>query len=298
MFDNQFAIHDEFLKNAAKYESTPETRQFLMKVRQYYDHTDSINRACYRLTRLYRYYIFRKRDDAKIAEYNPQTYNKKSKTKNKKKTKQKGGESIKGVFDYSASARLQTVFDYSASARLQTVFDYPFNEAMNLFNSSKYIRRRTNGLKNHTFLSGIHDVLKTEKIIPMDVNIKEFYKNIDYKLIEDSKINKKYIKKLCKFLCIGHEIYENSEDMKSQESGLNGVNILIMEQTDDDDDLYVSAYGKHTKLNKKNPTIIFYENNNEYQPIYKVDNKTYYGLHDTRKKFIKKLINESDGELK
>ena len=269
MFDNQFHIHDGFLKNAAKYESTPATRQFLMKVRQYYDHTDSINKACYKMTRLYRYYIFRKRDDAEIASYKPQTINKKSKSKSKskskKKTKQRGGEIIK---------------------------DFSFTEAMDLFNSSKYIRRRTNGLKNHTFLSGIHNILKTEKIIPVDVNIKEFYKNINYKLIEDSKINKKYIKKLCKSLYIGHE---NSED--GLESGLNGVNILIIEQ-EEDDDLCVSAYGKHTKLDKKKPTIIFYENNNEYQPIYKVNNKTYCGLHDTRKRFIKKLIDESDGELK
>ena len=71
---------------------------------------------------------------------------------------------------------------------------------------------------------------------------------------------------------------------------MNGINILIIEQ-EEDDDLCVSAYGKHTKLDKKKPTIIFYKLVDEYQPIYKVNNKTYYGLHDTRKKFIKKLIN-------
>ena len=60
-FDNQYEIHKDFILNYAKYDENVETRNFLLSIAGYYDHNE-LNGGCFKLTRLYRFYIFRKLD--------------------------------------------------------------------------------------------------------------------------------------------------------------------------------------------------------------------------------------------
>jgi SAM-dependent methyltransferase len=64
-FDNVMEMHREFFANYAKYESVDKTRKFLTDAGKYYDTRDELNISCYNNTRLYRYYVFRKKDNAK-----------------------------------------------------------------------------------------------------------------------------------------------------------------------------------------------------------------------------------------
>lgn len=81
-FDNQYEIHKEYFLNYAKYDDNPETRQFLLKVANYYEHNE-LNGACFKYTRLERYYVFRKKA---ISALN-------------RKIKQKGGTNILSLLD-------------------------------------------------------------------------------------------------------------------------------------------------------------------------------------------------------
>lgn len=60
LFYNQFQVHKEYFNGVYLSESKDETKKFLANAAQYYDETSEINLACYQLTKLFRFYIFRK----------------------------------------------------------------------------------------------------------------------------------------------------------------------------------------------------------------------------------------------
>lgn len=62
MFDELFEMHREYFMKYAQYEENPETRKFLLNVKDYYDDKDDVNKGCYLNTRLTRYYVFRRKD--------------------------------------------------------------------------------------------------------------------------------------------------------------------------------------------------------------------------------------------
>lgn len=113
LFSNLFVMHEEYFSKYAHFESVPQTRQFLMKVKEFYNQKDEVNKASYQLTKLNRYYIFRKRDDNKEN---------KIKINQKKKQKQKGGNddgfinrSAKGNKEYSF---LNSIHDIAQTSKL------------------------------------------------------------------------------------------------------------------------------------------------------------------------------------
>nr|QBK88426.1 MAG: mRNA capping enzyme [Mimivirus LCMiAC01] len=249
LFENQFHIHKKYMKHIIKYEENPKTRKFLMNVAKYYDQVDEVNRACYKMTRLYRYYIFRRKDQGS-------------------QKKQKGGY----INDYPRFTG-------------DNVDEFVFNKAEHLLNPTKFIHRQINSLEDHSFFSSVHDILQTSDIIPNTVDAKNFYDDIGYKLIKDGDITKKDISNLCKSLVIGHEYSDDNTP-----SGLDGVNILVL---DDTNEFNVILYSKTTRLRKECSTMLLYKNNGIYRPIYRHKNNKYDGLFNTRLKFIKKIVNNS-----
>lgn len=61
-FENQYYLQEKFIKYYAKYESNPKTRKFLLSALEFYDQNNTINRASYQMTRLNRFYAFRKKE--------------------------------------------------------------------------------------------------------------------------------------------------------------------------------------------------------------------------------------------
>lgn len=64
-FDNTMEMHRDFFAKYAQFESVEETRKFMDGAGKYYNSRDDINASCYSNTRLYRYYVFKKKDNAK-----------------------------------------------------------------------------------------------------------------------------------------------------------------------------------------------------------------------------------------
>jgi SAM-dependent methyltransferase len=68
-FKNQFNIHSSFFKDGAcEYEPNLETREFLIKVKEYYNPSE-INKECYKFTNLWRYSIFKKKEVGQVGGY-------------------------------------------------------------------------------------------------------------------------------------------------------------------------------------------------------------------------------------
>jgi hypothetical protein len=72
-FKNQFEIHRDYLTNYTKYQSTPETRKYLMTTGSYYEETE-LNLGCQKFTNLNCYYVFRKKDILKGQKGGETTY--------------------------------------------------------------------------------------------------------------------------------------------------------------------------------------------------------------------------------
>ena len=85
LFDNQYIIHKDYFLNSAIYEDVEKTRKFLKDVQGYYTEKSDIHNACYQMTKLYRYYIFRKKDDGKVQNKVQNKENKQTEQVNKNK---------------------------------------------------------------------------------------------------------------------------------------------------------------------------------------------------------------------
>jgi SAM-dependent methyltransferase len=254
LFENQFNIHKEFFTNSIKHEENPKTKQFFMKVAEFYNQENEVNRACFEMSRINRFYVFRKKDDASVGM-----------TKGKKQDQQGGNNYV----------------------------DYVMMDALEYINPKKYVRRELETNDEFSFCRAVHDVLQTDNIIPKTLPYDVFYEDIDLKTFTDLKVNKTNVKKLTKSLVIGYH-GEKKMNGGSEENkvSLNGCNIVVLEK--DCDGTNVVTYSKGTHPNRRDPTIILYYDGSRYNPIYRSRDGQNYGLFDSRMKFIGKILSESD----
>lgn len=83
-FDHIFEIQRDYLVRVSDYEEHEKTHEFLREISTFYDQDNKINKECFKLTRLYRYYIFKK-IDVQIVNKEPTIIKSiKGKSKNKK----------------------------------------------------------------------------------------------------------------------------------------------------------------------------------------------------------------------
>jgi SAM-dependent methyltransferase len=262
LFENLFIMQREFFAGGVyKYESVEKTRKFLGDAAEFYKKSD-INNACFQLSRLYRCYAFRKKD--KQTEAKPES--KKVLKKVTKKT-QKGGE-VKITHN-----------------------DYIFNEAPDIINPTKFIKRDIAGMKDYSFMLSIHDILKTHDVIPENVSIMEFCDDIDNELYNDGVIDSEKIQELNSHLVIKHD-YTDSDI--SSELALNGVNILVIKKDCDGNNIDRYGCGKKGNVSKVAPTIILYHDGAKYYPIYKVKGTEYVGLYNSKMAFVNDLFKKFD----
>lgn len=61
LFERQFELNRENITKIANYDDNEETKSFLQSVATFYDQSNEFNAECYKITRLNRYYCFRKK---------------------------------------------------------------------------------------------------------------------------------------------------------------------------------------------------------------------------------------------
>jgi SAM-dependent methyltransferase len=108
--------------------------------------------------------------------------------------------------------------------------------------------------QKYSLLNSIHYGLQAHQIIPKSVPVEDFYKDFGIEMVEDSKLDKTKLKKICSKLKISHEIV-NGKDHKL----LDGLNIAK----------YVDGnIEKYVDLNKDKKTMIIIEEDNVFAPIF------------------------------
>lgn len=261
LFENQYIMHKDFFLNAYKYEENEKTRKFLKDAAEYYTEKSEINTSSFQLTRLYRHYVFRKKDN--LTKKNDNTKNNnivQSKKTSKKNIKQKGGFIIN---------------------------DVPFNDATDLFDPTKFIKREIIGVDNYTFLSSVHDILATHQIIPRTVSFMELCNDIGLVPFIDNKLTHKKVNKFNKNLVIKHDYTESDI---SSEIALNGVNILVIKKDCQYSDVEIYGCGNNSSFAKLAPAVLLFFDNDKYYPIYKIKNDNLIGMFDNTDSFIQNII--------
>lgn len=181
LFSNTFIMHEEYFNKYAHYESVPQTRQFLMKVKEFYNQKDEVNKASFQMTKLNRYYVFRKADDKTFKDSSTPFKKQNETVKEKKiKKKQKGGD-----------------------------IDVEF------------MSRSVDGDKQYSFINSVHDIIQTSGLIPETVTVDQFMNDIDFGTVRDDEINSEKIRQLCTNCVIGHENTTSDQHVNTVLNGLN-----------------------------------------------------------------------------
>ena len=239
LFEDLYLMQKEFFDNVCKFESKAETKKFFDDVSEYYTDKSEINVACKKLTGLMRYFVFRKKDDKNIKSKDENS--KSAKTNNKK---QKGGGK-------------------------------QFIDTKHTVKSKKFIKREFLNHDEHSFFTCIHDILKHDKIIPNELQMEEFYRDVEIEICPDKNITKSVVDTMNNNLVIKHDY---SDDVDS-EIAFSGVNIIIVKQNN------IESLGT---IDNSLPIILLYFDGKKYYVLYDKDS----GLFDTKNVFIKNLIKD------
>lgn len=291
LFENQYIINKDFFLKASQTEDVEKTRKFFKDVLEYYTQKSEVNSASQQLTRLYRYYVFRKKDDDKYIEKEKQIQKPRHEKQEEKPRREKQEEKPikeKETKKSSKKEKINKKMKGGIPLNQLTINDYIFNDATDLFNPTKFIKRDIQGLKDFSFLTSVHDILKNSKLIPENTSMMEFYDDISFNLISDKDINEEKIRDLNKNLVIKHDY---SVTDLSSEIALDGLNLLVVNK-DCDGSCTIDKYGKNGKINKNSPTSIIYYDGEKYYPIYKIKDKQMIGTFNSNMRFIKNLLKE------
>ena len=269
LFANQFHIHADFFRQIYKYEENPQTKKFFTNVAEFYNQSTSVNKAGFEMTKLNRYFVFRRKETASSS-----------------KSKQKGGnidetETVDyETADYEDSENI-TFTETNSDIKNSKIVE-KFDSYEHLFGKNDFFIKPNITYINHSFQEGIYNVLQDNGYIPNNISMNGFFDDIGMDVTDDNDINEKSITRIAKGISIDHE-----EEGKTS-TVLNGLNFLVLEK-DCDGDLLVSGYGKKKKVSKKDKTIVFYKNESKFLPLH---NEKMENIFDSKQQFIKNLVAE------
>jgi SAM-dependent methyltransferase len=262
-FGNQYYMQEDYIKNYGKYEDNQKTQKFLLSVQPFYDLRDEITQASLKLSKLYRYYIFRKNDTAK------------------KSKPQKGGRK---AMPKNVDTPLNDVTDFFETG---SFVRRPIKSSTSFLNSIHDV------LKESSIIPQTVDPITFYKDIGFNM--------LPDNDMNTSSI-KKVIRRLVITHEVGDEQIISAENSISSvnnvETVLNGVNIIVVDKSSCKySDADIVSYGKR----RSKPSVILYKDENEnYHPIYKLAENGENGVHsvmglfDSKSALIKKLMDNAE----
>lgn len=260
LFENQFVMHKEYFTKYYKYESNNETLHFLNAAASFYDQENDVNKASYKIMRLNRYYVFKRKEN--ISNEIPATKQEKIKIRTTKKSEKESSKQTGGESPLSLE---------------------------NLIKSDKFMVKTTHNFKDFTYQEAIYDILKSSNIIPKSVTFPTFYHDTEIDLIKDSELTDNDMLKINKKIIIEHETDDTSKII------LNGLNVFILKK--DCDDVLIGQLVGDTpkKINKNFPSIVLLFDGKQFSPLYRKDDMgNFFSMFKVNDGFIEMIINQLD----
>lgn len=256
--DHLYYINQDYITDIKHHEGNIKTRQYLENAGQYYK-MDEVNKACFEMTKLNRYYVFRRRQHGKITPAKSAVVDKRAKTriehlkdkapvvKSKSKKSQSGGKFIKDL----------------------SSIDYLLGDGF----EKGYIKEGS----STSFYDSVTFSLKKSNVIPSSIDTRQFCKDINVDIKHDTELTDRDIIK------ISNIKIEHNDDDDDKQTVINGVDIYVLNK-DCDDDVEVIRY--NSKNNKQ--AIILYKDNDAYYPVINGDKSLFLN----KDKVIKNLHGE------
>jgi len=271
LFDNQYHIHEEFLRIYSQYDENLKTRKALYDAATFYERNE-INGGCFKYTRLERYFIFRKRDNfvnfpnldksrIKSSSSSSDIESSESETK-PRKSRQKGGNGD----DINSQLKSKNLIVHDLKIRY------------------------------YSYIGSIYHILQKHKLIPKTLTLKEFIN--DQKInISDSDIEKNndLYEKINKNITI----YHITPDSKN-ESIIKDICSIIVEK--DCNNIYeiesinnyenndTDSSESNSDPDDKKAVIFIYKEDGIYRPIYRKKEDETVGLFNKNDDIVKRVI--------
>jgi SAM-dependent methyltransferase len=266
LFSNQLVIHKNFLKEATKFESTEESRNYMSKVAHYYEKNE-MNSKCLEYTNLHRYYVFRKKQssDSDVANLSKQA----------KGSVSKGGKGKKNT-----------------NSSRSTILKQEFTNKYNFSDTKQFtIPEMGNYDNEYSMINSIHKLLVSHAILPKSTRVEDFMHDIGSDVIKDHNVTEEYIKSISDKTIINHEI--NNEDGTSKvHQVLDGLTIFFVER--DCNNFYDITYNIKNNSKNSDRAIILMKEGSLYKPVMRKDNKGLKGIFKIKDEMIDHLIENGD----
>jgi SAM-dependent methyltransferase len=258
LFQNQMAIHRQFLTDSVDYESTESTRKYLSKTGTYYEDTE-INLKCREYTNMNRYYVFRKRDGASKPEPG--------------KSKMKGGRSsskrkVAKRASKSASKSRSKFGSRSLESKSSGSFDHT---QFDFADEGKYrIPDMQNYNSQNSLLNSIHKIMVSHSMIPKSVRVREFIEHQDAEFRNDVEADNEYINDLASRMTIDHDVEGTVKRV------MDGLNVYLVER--DCNNFYDVSYINGCANRKKGRAIVLMKEGMLYKPLMRREDKGIRGM--------------------
>ena len=250
LFKNQMAIHKPFLTDAADYESTKDTRNYLQKTGRFYEDTD-VNIKCREFTNLERYYVFRKRGR---SDPNMATGVKAAKGDDRSRYQKKGGGNNN-----------------------QTVLNFGDEGLYRIPEMDNYDSRIS-------FLNSLHKIMVSHSMIPKAIRVNEFVEDQGMACKTDVDTDTGYIRELAQKMTIDHEIGGKIQNV------VKGLSIYVVERDCNDfyDVEFTKTNGSKSK-NRNNRAVILMKEGMTYKPVMRREEKGIRGMFKCSDPLIREL---------
>ena len=278
LFETIYYVNESYFKEIVPYEEYDKTRKFLINAGEFYNQKDEVNKACYEMTRLNRYYVFRRKETGKVKN------TKKSDIKHKSGKKQKGGflesTQLEGI-------DMSDMMDDNGIVSSSDTFIATPKEIGESLDRLSYLledgfyRESVADTTGNSFTSSVLHSLQRENIVPHEITPDEFCLDMGLQIPHDTKLTETNIKSLCN-LKISHK------QGKKSINALNGLNIFVLKD-DCDDDVEVSLHSKTKKFNKNSKSIILSYDGTNYRSVYSGDRSVFDNDHPTIKKLLEQV---------
>lgn len=258
LFSNQLTIHKKFLQDAARYESTEETRNYMAKVAAFYQDNE-MNRKSLEYSNLHRYYVFRKKSPSDIV------------TKNK----QKGGQINKENKENN-----NTKNEFSEK--------YDFSDINNF-----KIPDMSNYNDKYSMINSLHKILMSHSIFPKSLSTDEFMKDMGLQIIKDHNITNEYLNDIAQKIIVRHEVVnENNKNNNKIQNILDGINLIFVER--DCNNFYDITYILKPDTKVSDRVAVLMKEGGLYKPLMRKEEKGIRGIFKMKDDMIEYLIENGE----
>lgn len=289
LFERLFCQHEHDFKNVVPKEENPKTRKFLTNAGAFYDLKDEINKASYQMTRLNRFYVFKRVADKNATvmgqvnnPFSEKKVNKSAPEKPTKKPVKKSAQkpakkpTAKPAKKPSKSTKKTGKQKGGGDGTITAVDDQ--------------LRYRKNESGDKSLVGSVLSNLQTAGLVPASVTVKEFAHDVGVEIPEDDQMKMDDIKRLCSL-----EVNHTREDSDSV-NVLKGINILVLKKDCDGEygDGDITLYSKTKKgwSKRSNTMILTYSDEDGFQPVIRLEDDNEVAIFKNSHSVVKNLLKQ------